>query len=465
MAEYEEVASRAAQVKPTARQLAWQRLEYTAFAHFGVNTFTDQEWGDGSEDPAIFNPTELDAGQWAQACRDAGMEMLIVTAKHHDGFCLWPSARTEHSVKNSPWRNGKGDVVGEAAEVCRQAGLKFGVYCSPWDRHEPTYGDSPAYNDYFRAQLRELLTNYGEVAEVWFDGACAEGPNGKRQEYDWVSYYEVARELQPEAVIAICGPDVRWVGNESGLWREDEWSVVPAGASSQEKIAANFLDFDAQERDLGSRERLAQAENMIWYPAECDVSIRPGWFYHASQDLQVKSLDHMLDIYYRSVGRNSVLLLNVPPDRRGLFHENDVARLKELRAVLDATYGEDLARGANATADSAADAAGKVVDGEWDSWWQAADATATIELDLGAEKRFDRLLLQEPIERGQQIEKFALEGWHGGEWKPIVSGGSVGYKRLERFSAVSVQKVRLRIEQARSKPALRTVGLHLERGR
>ena len=464
MGEFEEVAARAAQVRPAPRQVAWQRLEYTAFAHFGVNTFTDREWGDGTEDPAIFNPTELDAGQWAQTCVDAGMKMLIVTAKHHDGFCLWPSAYTDHSVASSPWRGGKGDVVGEAAEACRQAGLKLGVYCSPWDRHEPTYGDSPAYNEYFRGQLRELLTNYGEIAEVWFDGACGEGPNGKRQEYDWDSYYEVIRQLQPDAVIAICGPDVRWVGNESGLGRENEWSVVPTGVESEEGGAADGGGLSAQDEVLGSRERLARATGMAWHPAECDVSIRPGWFHHASQDLQVKSLDHLLDIYHRSVGRNSVLLLNVPPDRRGLFHENDVARLKELRTALDATYGTNLARGAAVSADSGADTAVHIVDGLGETCWQAAGAPATIELDLGVEKTFNRLLLHEPIEQGQQIERFALEGWHGADWKPIAGGGCVGYKRLERFGEVTVSRVRLRLELARSRPALRTVGLHLQAG-
>ena len=243
-------------VRPSPRQLAWQRLEYIAFAHFGINTFTDREWGDGTEEPALFNPTAFDADQWAEACRAAGMKMLMLTAKHHDGFCLWPSAHTGHSVKNSPWRNGRGDVVREISDACARAGLKFGVYCSPWDRHEKSYGDSPRYNEFFRAQLRELLSQYGEIGELWFDGACAEGPNGKRQEYDWQSYYALARELQPEAVIAICGPDVRWVGNESGLAREVEWSVLSASATDQAEVAANFLDLDAQQKEVGSRQQL-----------------------------------------------------------------------------------------------------------------------------------------------------------------------------------------------------------------
>ena len=444
------ILARALAARPTARQLAWQRLEYIAFAHFGINTFTDREWGDGAEDPALFNPTELDADQWVAACCDAGMKLLILTAKHHDGFCLWPSVHTEHSLTNSPWRDGRGDVVAEVSAACARAGLKFGIYCSPWDRHERSYGDSPAYDAFFCAQLGELLSNYGPIAEVWFDGACGEGPNGKRQEYDWDSYYALVRQLQPEAAIAICGPDVRWVGNESGLARDDEWSVV-SGPRGHGERGVDFLEVDNGANDLGSRGNLAENEVTFWYPAECDVSIRPGWFYHASQDLQVKSLEHLLDIYYRSVGRNSVLLLNVPPDQRGLFHENDVARLKELRAALDATFDQDVARDAQG-----GDAA---VDGAWDTYWSAGSDVDELALDLGAEKTVDRLLLQEAIEEGQRVERFVLEGWHDGQWKEIVRGGCIGYKRLERFSRVVVRRVRLRIEASRAPARLRRIGL------
>ncbi|MEE2728370.1 MAG: alpha-L-fucosidase [Candidatus Latescibacterota bacterium] len=444
------ILARALAARPTARQLAWQRLEYIAFAHFGINTFTDREWGDGAEDPALFNPTEFDADQWVAACCDAGMKLLILTAKHHDGFCLWPSVHTEHSLKNSPWRDGRGDVVAEVSAACARAGLKFGIYCSPWDRHERSYGDSPAYDAFFCAQLGELLSNYGPIAEVWLDGACGEGPNGKRQEYDWDSYYALVRQLQPEAAIAICGPDVRWVGNESGLARDDEWSVV-SGPRGHGERGVDFLEVDNGANDLGSRGNLAENEVTFWYPAECDVSIRPGWFYHASQDLQVKSLEHLLDIYYRSVGRNSVLLLNVPPDQRGLFHENDVARLKELRAALDATFDQDVARDAQG-----GDAA---VDGAWDTYWSAGSDVDELALDLGAEKTVDRLLLQEAIEEGQRVERFVLEGWHDGQWKEIVRGGCIGYKRLERFSRVVVRRVRLRIEASRAPARLRRIGL------
>ena len=251
------VLARALAARPTARQLAWQRLEYIAFAHFGINTFTDREWGDGAEDPALFNPTEFDADQWVAACCDAGMKLLILTAKHHDGFCLWPSAHTEHSLKNSPWRDGRGDVVAEVSAACARAGLKFGIYCSPWDRHERSYGDSPAYNAFFRAQLGELLSDYGPIAEVWFDGACGEDPTANGKSCDWDSYYALVRQLQPEAAIAICGPDVRWVGNESGLARDDEWSVV-SGPRGQGERGVDFLEVDNGANDLGSRDNLAE---------------------------------------------------------------------------------------------------------------------------------------------------------------------------------------------------------------
>lgn len=444
-----DVLRRAAHVVPTPQQAAWQEMEYICFAHFGVNTFTDREWGDGKEDPKLFNPTAFDANQWVEACKAAGMKMIILTAKHHDGFCLFPSRWTEHSVKHSPWRGGHGDVVREVADACRKGGLKFGFYLSPWDRHERTYG-TDAYNEHFKKQLRELAGNYGPVAEVWFDGACGEGPNGKRQVYDWAGYYKVVRELQPNAVIAIMGPDVRWVGNESGLARESEWSVVPEGESRH------------QLKDLGHRKYLADAKKLKWHPAECDVSIRPGWFYHASQDAKVKSLSHMLDIYYRSVGRNAMLLVNVPPDRRGLFHENDVTRLKELRAVLDETFRTDLAAGkparaSNVRAGGAAFAAAKAVDGDPATYWTTDDGQTTgwLEIDLGKPVAFDRAMLQEQFTLGQRVEEFVLESWDGQAWKPIIKGGTIGYKRLLRFPEVTTSRVRLTILQSRAEPTIR----------
>lgn len=353
-----DIIRKAANVAPSERQLRWQELEFVAFFHFGMNTFTGRQWGEGNEDPALFNPTSLDVHQWLRTCKEAGIKQVILTCKHHDGFCLWPSKYTRHSVESSPWKDGKGDVVREMADTCDEMDMGFGVYLSPWDRNTPVYGDSPRYNEYFTNQLRELLTNYGKIDEVWFDGACGEGPNGKRQVYDWEAYYSLIRELQPEAVIAIMGPDVRWVGTESGYGRETEWSVIPVETQNQDKIAAesqkdvNFVpEVDFMKEDLGSRSLIKEAKALVWYPAETDVSIRPGWFYDPSQDSRVKSPGKLLDIYFNSIGANSVLLLNLPPDKRGLIHENDVKALQELAAITNKMFAENFAEKASLCSD------------------------------------------------------------------------------------------------------------------
>jgi alpha-L-fucosidase len=304
------LSERLVSVVPSSRQLKWHELKFYAFIHFGMNTFYNSEWGTGKEDPQRFNPTELDTDQWCHTLKEAGMKAVILTCKHHDGFCLWPSKYTEHSVKNSPYKDGNGDIVGEMAASCKKYGLKFGVYLSPWDMHEPCYGDSPKYNEYFVKQLTELLTQYGEIFSVWFDGACGEGPNGKKQEYDWELYHQVIREHQPDAVAAICGEDVRWCGNEAGHCRKAEWNVVPRRLSKQETIAENSQQEDNTEfrerpitpmdQDLGSREVLKDEKDLIWYPAEVDTSIRPGWFYHESENDHVKPLEKLIEIFYNS---------------------------------------------------------------------------------------------------------------------------------------------------------------------
>ncbi len=457
------IITKAARITPSPRQMAWQQRELIGFIHFGINSFTDKEWGDGKEDPAIFNPTELDCNQWVQVCKDAGMELVMLTAKHHDGFCLWPSRYTEHSVKNSPWKKGKGDVVRELSDACRKAGLKFGVYLSPWDRHEPTYGDSPAYNQYFINQLKELLTKYGPIHEVWFDGACGEGPNGKRQVYDWPAYYEVVRRYAPDAVI-FNGPDVRWVGNEAGYARETEWSVLRL-----EKTFDEFMLQDVTRPDLGSRTALMGPGRLVWLPAETDVSIRPGWFYHAAEDDKVKSVDQLLDIYYSSVGRNSVLLLNIPPDRRGLIHENDARRLREFRKVLDATFANNFAADAEARCSSCRrdtreliHAPARVVDGDPETYWTTEEGTtlAILEIDMQAQQTFNVASLSEYIKVGQRIEDFSLEAWFDGDWRQFARGTTVGYKRLLRFDPITTRKVRIKIMQSRVCPTLSEFGLY-----
>jgi alpha-L-fucosidase len=467
------IALKAAQIVPSARQLAWQEMELIAFAHFGMNTFSDREWGEGTENPALFNPTEFDARQWVKALKGAGMKMVIVTAKHHDGFCLWPSRYTGHSVKNSPWRGGKGDVIRELAEACQEAGVNLGIYLSPWDRHEPSYGNSPAYNEHFRNQLTELLTGYGEISEVWFDGACGEGPNGKRQEYDWWSYYRVIRQLQPKAVIFGMAPDLRWVGTESGYGRETEWSVVPLQLRDQDGTPAQtakapslddlFLPGDMTASDLGSRDAIKNARVLAWYPAETDVSIRPGWFYHEKEDGEVKTPEKLVDIYFSSVGRNSVLLLNVPPDKRGLIHENDIRSLTGMRRILDETFKTNLATDARikASSEDKKHRAPLILDSDRSTYWTTNEGveSAILEFELPEKRTFDVALLQENIRIGQRIEEFILEAWDGKTWAPVAKGTTVGYKRLLRFPETTAQKIRLVISKSRTHPTLAAFGL------
>lgn len=468
----EMVIRKAARVVPTRRQIKWQEKEMAAFVHFGINTFTGKEHGDGTESPSFFQPSAFNPRQWARVFKEAGFRMVILTAKHHDGFCLWPTRTTNYSVKSSPWRKGRGDVVREVAMACREEGLDFGLYLSPWDRHEKSYG-TPRYNEFFRQQIRELLTDYGPIAEVWFDGYCGEGPGGRKQDYDWNSYYQLIRKLQPEAVIAIMGPDVRWVGNESGLARENEWSVLPlnisesslnllqAGRATLEKI---FQPADIMGEDLGSREVIGRARALFWYPAEVDVSIRPGWFYHPDQDRQVKSPLELFEIYLKSVGRNSVLLLNVPPDRRGLINENDVRALREWRQLLDRTFGEGYIRkiAVRASGQAPGNEADNLRRKNPDEAWSppSGQSPAWLELTLEGASRFDCLEIREDITRGQRIEQFSVEAWLEGKWTEIARGTTVGYKRLLTFPPVLTDRVRLVIRQSRDVPRVKSLNLY-----
>ncbi|HIY88275.1 MAG TPA: alpha-L-fucosidase [Candidatus Bacteroides pullicola] len=438
----EEKVDMAARLVPTPQQMEWQQMELTAFLHFGINTFTDREWGDGSEDPALFNPTELDAEQWVRSLKEAGFRMVILTAKHHDGFCLWPTKTTKHSVASSPWKDGKGDVVKELRDACTKYDMKFGVYLSPWDRNAESYGDSPRYNQFFIDQLTELLTNYGEVHEVWFDGANAEGPNGKKQIYDWDAFYKTIQTLQPKAVMAIMGDDVRWVGNERGLGRETEWSatVLAPGIYNRADSVNTALGIGSTSKDLGSREVLAKANELFWYPSEVDVSIRPGWFYHDNQNNQVKSLKHLMDIYYQSVGYNSVLLLNIPPDRRGLIHENDVKRLKEFADYRNRAFADNL-----------------VTDGQ--VLWTAAGGESR-EYTLKEGSTVNLIVLQEDITKGQRVEEFEVEGLVDGQWQSLGKGTTVGYKRILRIPETNATQLRVKLLSTRLKANISNVAAY-----
>ena len=420
---------------PTPEQLAWQEMEYGMFCHFSINTFHDQEWGNGTEDPRTFNPTDFSARQWVEVAKQVGMKYLVVTAKHHDGFCTFPSAQTNHSVKASPWRDGHGDVVKEVADACHAQGIMFGFYLSPWDRHEPRYADSSAYDEYFKAQLRELLTGYGPVGEVWFDGA-----GGKGHVYDWPSYYALVRELQPHALIAICGPDIRWVGNENGVAPETLWSFV--------------------ERD-GKK---------VWHPAECDVPIRNQyWFFHTNTEGSVRGVPEVLDIYYKSVGRGATLLLNVTPDRRGQLPDKDVSVLREVWRFLSETFRTNLAQGKPAHADNVrgndpAYGADKALDGDPATYWTTDDGVTAgvLEVDLGGPTTFNRSMVQEHIALGQRVEAYAVEVWDGMQWKEIASGTTIGHKRLDRFNDVTATKVRLVIRKALACPTISAFGIYRE---
>jgi alpha-L-fucosidase len=444
---------------PSPAQKAWQEMELTMFVHFTVNTYTDREWGMGAEDPKIFNPVRLDARQWVAAAKAAGFKLMILTAKHHDGFCLWPSRQTEHSVKNSPWRGGNGDVVREFTDACREFGMRAGLYLSPWDRHEKTYGDSPRYNDYYCAQLTELLTDYGPLAEIWFDGACGEGSNGRKQEYDWPRIWGLVRKHQPEAMIfSDAGPDVRWIGNEEGIAGDPCWATFDPHGVPKPGASGN---------DILALLQHGQRGGSVWRPGESDVSIRPGWFWHQHENKNIKTVDHLLDLYFKSVGRNTVFLVNVPPNRDGLFSEEDVKRLHEFRVALDKLFETDLAAGCRARADNVranSDRFGaeRALDGNPETYWATDDdiSCATLEIDLGRAVQFNVLSLQEPIALGQRIEAFRLEAWKNGKWVQVLNGTTVGHRRLERFQSVTTDRIRLVIEKALACPALQTVSVY-----
>lgn len=449
---------------PTERQLGWHEIGFYAFVHFNMNTFSDMEWGMGDEKPEMFNPTELDCRQWAKVCKDAGMEGIILTAKHHDGFCLWPSEHTEHSVKNSPWKNGEGDVVRDLADACKEYGLKLGIYLSPWDRNHADYGN-PEYIEYFRDQLRELLTNYGEVFEVWFDGANGGtgyygGANEERRidrktYYDWENTRKIVRELQPMAcMFSDAGPDVRWVGNEEGWAMETNWAPIRRD---------EFYPGSPNYKEL----RTGHEDGTHWVPAEVDVSIRPGWYYHKYEDHKVKTLPHLLDIYYNSIGRNASFLLNFPVDTRGLIHEKDVEQVMKLAQAIKEDFAMNLAnnnkvQATNYRGNSKKYKAENVIDGNPDTYWATDDGVskASVTVDFKEPTEFNRFLVQEYIKLGQRVKEFTLEALVGNEWKEIASETTIGYKRILRFPNVTATKLRINIVETKACPAISNIEVY-----
>jgi alpha-L-fucosidase len=450
---------------PSPRQLQWHQLEMYGFLHFGVNTFTDREWGNGDESEKVFHPTAFDADQIARTAHEAGLRGLILTCKHHDGFCLWPSKYTEHSVKNSSWKDGKGDVVKEISEACHRQGLKFGTYLSPWDRNHKNYGH-PEYITYYRNQLRELMTQYGPIFEVWFDGANGgTGYYGGAREkrtidnhtyYDWDHTWQIVRELQPDAcMFSDGGPDARWVGNESGFAGETCWATVNG---------SGMLPGVANREALNHGQRPATH----WLPAEVDVSIRPGWFYHEKEDAKVKTVAQLLKIYYESVGRGANLVLNIPPDRRGQIHENDARALREWHRILEATFATDLACGAKASASNTRGndpqfAPSNVVGGKTGAYWATDDSQTTAELvlDLGKPVTFNVVRVREYLPLGQRVDSFALDSWTDGKWQEFAAATSIGNQRLLTPPSITTPKVRLRITKAAVCPAISQLGLYL----
>jgi alpha-L-fucosidase len=450
---------------PSEAQMAWHEMELNAFIHFTTNTFTGLEWGKGSESTAIFNPTQLDAGQWVTVLKKAGFKQVILTCKHHDGFCLWPSQYTEHSIKNSPYKNGKGDLVKEVSDACKKQGIRFGVYLSPWDRNRGDYGQ-PGYLDYYRNQLKELFTRYGNVSEMWFDGANGgDGYYGGANEirkinaksyYDWPNTLALVRSIQPTVLFfSDAGPDLRWCGNERGYAGLTNWNTIRndtlyAGKPGIETL----LNTGSEDGDK-------------WIPSEVDVSIRPGWFYHQKEDSLVRSAENLFNIYLSSVGRGSTLLLNVPPDQRGLIHENDQKSLEGFRKLLDDRFKNNLAQEATIKAsgfrgNSASYAPSNMNDNKKDSYWCTDDGikNADIEINLKKKQPVKYIILQEYIKLGQRVKSFTIEAWINNEWRTVANGTTVGFKRIFALENLETEKLRVSIKDAKACPLISNIEVY-----
>lgn len=418
---------------PTPQQLKWHNSEFYLFTHFGPNTFTDKEWGHGDEPEDIFNPTELDCRQWCSIAKQAGATGIIITAKHHDGFCLWPSKYSKHTVRESKWKNGKGDVLKELAAACKEYGLNFGVYISPWDRNHPDYG-TEKYNDVFVNMMKELFTNYGPITQLWWDGANGEGPNGKKQMYDWKRFKEIVRELSPNTVVfSDVGPDIRWVGNEKGIAGSTNWNLL--------NIEGFTPGLDAPSTDTLNSGNKYGAH---WIPAECDVSIRPGWFYHAEEDNKVKSPEQLFDLYLKSVGRGATLLLNVPPDRRGKFHANDSAALVGLKELRTESFKKDILKNAKHTS------------------LKQNHFLKEVIITLRESEKINCIVLKEDLKKGQQIAKYHIFIYNSiGEPIKEIKGTTVGHKRIISFADVEASSIKIIIEETKSAPLLQKTEAYL----
>lgn len=432
---------------PASKQLAWHDLEFYLFMHFGPNTFTDEEWGHGTEDPNLFHPTALDCRQWARIARDAGAKGIIITAKHHDGFCLWPSKFSTHTVRESQWRNGKGDVLADLAKACKEYGLLMGIYISPWDRNHPQYG-SEGYNDIYVQTMQEAVAAYGPVFEMWWDGANGEGPNGKKQVYDFARFEQVIQSIAPQAVVfSDIGPDIRWVGNEQGIAGETNW---------------NLLDTAGFRRGAGGPPldtlNAGNVNGKNWIPAECDVSIRPGWFYHAKEDASVKTPEALMRLYLQSVGRGANLLLNVPPDRRGLIHENDAASLAGFRQLRESFYQNDLTHRFQLAVSSHCNdfSPALLLDSNRTTYWaaRAEDASPRITLTSRQPITFNTIVLEEYLEAGQRIRAFTVEAEWDGAYREVARATTVGHKRIIQFPRIMAQSLRITFTDAKAIPAL-----------
>jgi len=433
---------------PTAEQLAWQRLETIMFLHFGMQSQTNRQFvfinKVKTETEQAFNPLHFDATQWAKTAKAAGFRLLILTAKHHDGFCLWPTKYTEHCVRNCPWKAGKGDVIKDFVDACRAEGVQPGLYLSPWDWNHPDYGDSPKYNAYYANQITELLSNYGPITEIWFDGAGGGNRKGLKQQYDWPTFHSLIRKLQPKTLKAVKGPDIRWVGNESGIAGDNESSIAPASPT------------------------MHPGKTTVWYPSECDVSIRPSWFWHPEEDTRVKSVARLMRLYFASVGRNSVMLLNVPPNDQGLMADVDVQRLKDFKAALDQLYSVNLAarcpvKASSVRGNSDRFSPGKTLDADLDSYWATDDGVTTgeLEFDLGQPRTFDVIRVQEAIALGERVQEWHVEAMVDGKWKKLCKGTTIGQKRLWRTAPVTATKVKLVIDKSKACPTIAEFGLHV----